>query len=69
MKDAEPEAAVAGSSTTQLSKPSTPILLPRYLARPEYREISRDSLVAIDPELAQVPMRYIQEAMESTGPL
>ena len=52
----------AGSSSQK-----TPITLPRWLARPDYREVRRETLVAIDPEFADVPLEYIQDGLESTG--
>jgi len=45
-----------------------PITLPRRLARPDYRDIQMDSIVAIDPEFADIPLQYIQEGLELTGP-
>jgi hypothetical protein len=55
--------AAAGSS----SVPKTPITLPRYLARPDYREVRKETIVSIDSEFADVPLEYIQERLESTG--
>jgi hypothetical protein len=46
----------------------TQITLPRYLARPDYREIRMETLMSIDPEFADVPLEYIKEGLESTGP-
>lgn len=53
------EAPGSGSKATQI---------PRHLARPDYREVSRDIITAIDSELAGVPLDYIQEGLEITGP-
>lgn len=46
----------------------TPITLPRRLVRPDYRDIRMDTIVAIDPEFADIPLQYIQEGLELTGP-
>lgn len=53
------EAPGSGSKATQI---------PRHLARPDYREVSRDNITAIDSELASVPLDYIREGLEITGP-
>ena len=53
------EAPGSGSKATQI---------PRHLARPDYREVSRDNITAIDSELAGVPLDYIREGLEITGP-
>jgi hypothetical protein len=52
----------AGSSSQK-----TPITLPRWLDRPNYKEVRRETLVAIDPEFVDVPLEYIQIGLESTG--
>lgn len=59
-------AVASGSGSTSETK--TPITLPRYLARPNFKEVSRENITAIDPELADVPLDYIQEGLEITGP-
>lgn len=66
MKDAEvaPVASGSGASSTA----AAPITLPKYLARPDYKEISRATIAALDPELKDVPLQYIQEGLETTGP-
>lgn len=46
----------------------TPITLPKYLIRPDYKEVSLANIVALDPDLKDVPLRYIQEGLEITGP-
>lgn len=56
MQDAQPR-----SSTTSVQ-------LPRSLVRPEYKEVSRDKIAAVDPELADTPADYIREALEDLGP-
>ena len=45
--------------------PSTPVVLPRRLPRPTYREINKDSL---DLGLKDVNMEYIFEGLEALGP-
>ncbi|OCH88738.1 hypothetical protein OBBRIDRAFT_733931 [Obba rivulosa] len=35
--------------------------LPRRLARPQFEEVSRDAIVALEPDLADVPMEYIRK--------
>ena len=60
MKDAQP--------TAQPSMEKTTVQLPRHLARPEYKEISRETLAAIDPELTKAPIEYIHEGLAALGP-
>lgn len=48
--------------------PKTTVVLPRHLPRPDFREINRDNLTAIDPELADTPIEYIQDGLEAMGP-
>ena len=59
IKVSDMEAPGSGSKATQI---------PRHLARPDYREVSRDIITAIDSELAGVPLDYIREGLEITGP-
>ncbi|KAI0795473.1 hypothetical protein C8Q75DRAFT_712202 [Abortiporus biennis] len=35
--------------------------LPRTLARPTFNEVSRETIIAIAPELAEVPMEYVRK--------
>jgi hypothetical protein len=51
------------SSTT-----TVPIMLPRVLGRPEYCEISREAITAVDPELTGTDISYIREGLEEFGP-
>jgi hypothetical protein len=60
MKDAQP--------TIQPSMEKTTVQLPRHLARPEYKEISRATLAAVDPELTKAPIEYIHEGLAALGP-
>lgn len=39
--------------------------LPRTLARPAFSEVARESVTAIAPELAEVPMEYIRKHLAS----
>jgi hypothetical protein len=41
--------------------------LPKKLQRPLYRHISLAALLAIDPELAEVPVEFIQQKLISAG--
>ena len=77
---AEPEVSVPAASTNveardikvpDMEAPgsrSKATQIPRHLARPDYREVSRDNITAIDSELAGVPLDYIREGLEITGP-
>jgi hypothetical protein len=60
MKDLQP--------ATQQVMEKTTVQLPRHLARPDYREISRDTLAAIDPELTKTPVEYIHDGLAALGP-
>jgi len=60
MKDVQP--------ATQPTMEKTTVQLPRHLARPEYKEISRDTLAVIDPELIKAPIEYIHEGLAALGP-
>jgi hypothetical protein len=50
------------------SQPSIPINLPRYLARPDYREISKEAIAAVHPRLKDVDLNYILEGLEVLWP-
>lgn len=63
MKDAEPAEAASNSGLKK-----TPFMLPRYLGRPDYKEIRRETIISIDPEFADVPLPYILEGLEALGP-
>lgn len=64
--DVEMRDVDAAGPSPSAQKP--PVMLPRYLGRPKYKEISKDVLAAVDPNLANVPLDYIQEGLEITGP-
>jgi len=63
--DVQAAAGAAGPSSVQKK---TPITLPRYLARPDYREIKMETIISVNPEFADIPLQYIQEGLELTGP-
>lgn len=65
MQDASP---VAGPSRVLPTPTPTSLSLPRELLRPEYIEISKEAIAAVDPELASVDLRYIREQLEDFGP-
>ncbi|KAF8062342.1 clampless1 Clp1 protein [Lyophyllum atratum] len=62
MADAEPVASTSSSSTT------VPVMLPKELGRPEYREVAREALLAADPDLTDVEPTYIRDGLEAFGP-
>jgi len=45
----------------------TSVTLPRHLPRPDFKDIDKNVLAAIDPELAEAPIEYILEGLEATG--
>ena len=60
MKDVQPATRPIMEKTT--------VQLPRHLARPDYKEVSRETLAAIDPELSKAPIEYIQQGLTALGP-
>ena len=60
MKDAQP--------ATQPIMEKTTVQLPRHLARPDYKDISSETLAAVDPELAKTPVEYIHQGLAALGP-
>ena len=46
----------------------TTVQLPRHLARPDYKEISRETLAAVDPGLIKTPVEYIHDGLAALGP-
>ena len=55
----------------QITQPvveKTTVQLPRHLARPDYKEISRETLAAVDPELSKTPVEYIHAGLAALGP-
>lgn len=61
MKDAEPLPSVPVSKTI-------PVVLPKQLGRPEYSEVSKEAVEAVDPELADIDPEYVREKLEELGP-
>lgn len=55
MKDAPPP--------TQPSSTSIPVTFPLYLGRPEFAEVPKASIAAIDPELAKTDLDYIRDTL------
>jgi len=49
-----------------ISPPS--VQLPRTLSRPQYSEVSRESITAVAPELANVPAEYIRRGLRARAP-
>ena len=46
------------------------VQLPRNLSRPKFTDISRDALIAVSPDLADVPSEYIRRGLcQNPGPL
>lgn len=43
------------------------VALPRTLARPAVRELSRAALAAVNPELAEVPLTYVHDSLRAIG--
>ncbi|KAF5352298.1 hypothetical protein D9758_011918 [Tetrapyrgos nigripes] len=54
------ESVVASSTSSQAPNP---VQLPRRLARPEYTEVSKSSIIAAAPDLANVPPEYIRQSL------
>ncbi|TFK29475.1 hypothetical protein FA15DRAFT_345853 [Coprinopsis marcescibilis] len=50
------------------SKKTIPITLPKELARPQFKEVAREAIAAVDPELADTDPEYIREKLEEFGP-
>jgi hypothetical protein len=44
------------------------VTLPRHLPRPEFKDIDKKILEAIEPEFANTPVEYIQDGLEVMGP-
>ncbi|KAG5651054.1 hypothetical protein H0H81_010050 [Sphagnurus paluster] len=62
------EMADASPSSTSAANTTVPVMLPKELGRPEYREVSREALVAADPELVDVNPVFLREGLEAFGP-
>ncbi|KIJ64788.1 hypothetical protein HYDPIDRAFT_175315 [Hydnomerulius pinastri MD-312] len=55
------------SDSTSAISMST-VTLPRYLSRPSFREISKATINAVAPELADTELNYIRDGLECLGP-
>ena len=60
MEDSQPATQpIMGKATVQL---------PRHLPRPDYKEIRRETLAVIDPELSRAPTESIKQVLATLGP-
>ena len=41
--------------------------LPRQLQRPAFREVPKDNITAVDPNLMAVPVEYIRQGVQQRG--
>ncbi|KAH7883052.1 hypothetical protein F5I97DRAFT_1816206 [Phlebopus sp. FC_14] len=55
------------SDSTSAISMST-VTLPRYLSRPSFREIAKETISSVAPELADTPLNYIRDGLECLGP-
>lgn len=46
----------------------TSVSLPRYLSRPTSRDVPKQNIAAVAPELADTPLTYIRDGLECLGP-
>ncbi|RDB28313.1 hypothetical protein Hypma_001305 [Hypsizygus marmoreus] len=60
MKGAEPSGSSSAPSTT-------PVVLPKLLKRPEFCDVSRETLVAADPELHDTDITFLRDVLEDMG--
>jgi len=49
-------------------RPTITVVLPRRLEHPRHRPISMANVAAIEPELAELPIDYIQDKLAELGP-
>jgi hypothetical protein len=66
--DVEMDDATRASTSSFSSPRSIPISFPRTLGRPELKEVSPESLQAIDPSLVDTDINHIRETLEELGP-
>ncbi|KAF8964763.1 hypothetical protein BDZ97DRAFT_1918722 [Flammula alnicola] len=64
---ADVEMADAASSSS-LRPRSYPISLPKELARPEFKDISSEALLAVEPSLEETDLQFLRDSLESLGP-
>ncbi|GLB39933.1 hypothetical protein LshimejAT787_0704430 [Lyophyllum shimeji] len=62
------DASESSSTSTTSASRTVPVMLPKELGRPEYCEVSREALLAADPELADVEPAYLRDLLETMGP-
>ncbi|KIK98879.1 hypothetical protein PAXRUDRAFT_133258 [Paxillus rubicundulus Ve08.2h10] len=55
------------SDSTSAISMST-VTLPRYLSRPAFRELSKETISAVAPELADTELNYIRDGLQCLGP-
>ncbi|KAH7928837.1 hypothetical protein BV22DRAFT_1003883 [Leucogyrophana mollusca] len=60
--------AIETHNTESVLTSTTSISLPRYLSRPEFREVSGETLRAVAPELADTHGDYLRDKLECFGP-
>lgn len=56
------------TSPIRSSFSSSNVQLPRQLDRPPHREVSRDQIAAVAPELVDVPAEYIRKGLCAKTP-
>jgi len=56
------------AETPQRQPRTYPLSLPKELARPEYKEVPVESILAIDASLADTDMEHIRDSLEMLGP-
>ncbi|KAH0831260.1 hypothetical protein J3R83DRAFT_13894 [Lanmaoa asiatica] len=44
------------------------VALPRFLSRPSFREIAKETITSVAPELADTELNYIREGLQCLGP-
>lgn len=44
------------------------LTLPRYLSRPAFRDIPKDTIASVAPELADTALNYIRDSLQLLGP-
>ena len=58
---------VSASDTTSAVSMLT-LTLPRYLSRPAFRDIPKDTIASVAPELADTALNYIRDSLQLLGP-
>ena len=60
--------AVVAMSDTTSTVSMSPVSLPRYLSRPAFRKIAKETITSVAPELADTALQYIREGLQCLGP-